>query len=278
MMTAGSPGTTWRSPNTAMATTPMTGTVASRRRPTSASIYRRWPRLTGPLPDRDVPEEGSGETQPCRHRAAVCRRLHHLAERDVHDLVVRDPLDLFRELLLPGPVGRPHPLEPEPLDLGVLRPAEPGAGAPARDARVHRRVDDVGGDPPSEEDVPAALSGRVLLGPAGDDRRPVHRLPVDREADLRHQLARHERRAVDQRDVGRVERDDRPPVVPRRLHEPGRSLEVLATGRAGRRLPGPPAGEERRARPVKPRLADDRLEVLLLVDHVEERLARRLGV
>src|SRR6266478_5344927 len=200
MMAAGSPGTTWRSPNTRMATTPMTGTVAIRRRPTSASIYRRRAWVTGPLRDRDVPEQGRREAQHARHRPAVSRRLHHLAERDVQDLVVRDPLDLLRELLLPGPVRRPHPLEPEPLDLGVLRPAEPGAGAPARDAGVHRRVDEVGGNPPGEEDVPAALSGRILLGPAGDDRRPVHRLQVDREADLRHQLARHERGAVDQRD------------------------------------------------------------------------------
>src|SRR5438132_636457 len=129
-MTAGSPGTTCRSPNTAIATTPTTGTVASRRRPTSASIYRRRAWITGPLRDRDVPEERRREAQHARHRPAVGRRLHHLAERDIQDLVVRDPLDLLRELLLPGPVRRPHPLEPEPLDLGVLRPAEPGAGAP----------------------------------------------------------------------------------------------------------------------------------------------------
>src|SRR6266404_3480169 len=130
MMAAGSPGTTWRSPNTRMATTPMTGTVAIRRRPTSASIYRRRAWVTGPLRDRDVPEQGRREAQHARHRPAVSRRLHHLAERDVQDLVVRDPLDLRRVLLLPGPAEADRGADPAGrVRRGPVHPVRPGGAA-----------------------------------------------------------------------------------------------------------------------------------------------------
>src|SRR5687767_4011487 len=102
MMTAGSPGVTCRSAKTAMATTPMTGTVATRRRRISANTRR------SPSGDRDVPEQRRDELQDAADALAVRGRQDVLAPRHVGDLVQRDLLHLLGELLALRRVGGPH--------------------------------------------------------------------------------------------------------------------------------------------------------------------------
>src|SRR5919202_3915593 len=118
MMTAGSPGVTCSSAKTAMATTPITGMVATRRRTISGTT------TSG---DRHVPEQRRRELEHAAHRLAVGGRQDPLAERHVHHLVVGDLLDLLGELLLLRAVGGARPLNLELLDASALRPAEPRA-------------------------------------------------------------------------------------------------------------------------------------------------------
>ena len=128
------------------------------------------------------------------------------------------------------------------------------------------------------EDVPAALGRRRFHGPAGHQRAPVHRLHVDLAADLLQQIARDERDRVEHRDVGRVQHHDRPAIVPGLLHELARVLEVRLGRRPGARAVLALADEVRAALPEVLRLADRRLQVLLLVRHVHQGLPGLLVV
>ena len=86
------------------------------------------------------------------------------------------------DLLLLGRIGLLGELVAQLLDRRVARPAEHGLVARGVEEAGHHRIEDVGRHPRGEEGVPAALVRRVLLGAAGDQRLPVHRLHVDLEA------------------------------------------------------------------------------------------------
>src|SRR5262247_2427596 len=110
MMTAGSPGVTCRSANTARATTPMTGMMASRRRKTSAST-----RLSRQAIDTFQNNGAMNFRMPVTFfRCAV-------GEGDL--------LNLLGQLLAPGELGRPYEFRDQLLELGDVRPAEPGRGS-----------------------------------------------------------------------------------------------------------------------------------------------------
>ena len=81
-------------------------------------------------------------------------------------------------------------------------------------------------DPRGQERVPAARVGRVLLGAAGDQRLPVHRLHVDLEAGLLQQRLRDRRELGQHLQVGRVHQHDRRAVVAGLLQQLLRLLDV----------------------------------------------------
>src|SRR5262245_34026283 len=172
MIWAGSPGVRWRSAKTVMATTPMTGMVARTRRAISSSTTGRELHL-------DVPENGGAELQHALDVLAKRARRDELPPRHVRHFVVGEELDLLGELLLLGGVRLAHPLRAELLHALAGRPAEPRALARAVDEGVDRGVDDVERRRPRVEDVPPALGRRILLGPAGHHRGPVHGVDVD---------------------------------------------------------------------------------------------------
>ncbi len=123
------------------------------------------------------------------------------------------------------------------------------------------------------EDVPAALRRRILLGAAGHDRLPVHRLQVDLEADLLQRLLADRRKLVRGEQVGRVHHHDRRAVVAALLQELARLLEIgfdqqvavaLLVGRA--------AHQRRVADPVDLGVAHLGAQEILLGDRIHRRL------
>ena len=139
---------------------------------------------------------------------------------------------------------------------------------PALRKPVDHRVEDVGRHPGRQERVPAAGSRRVLLGAARDQRLPVHRLHVDLEAGLLQQRLGDRRQVGQHLQVGRLHQHDRRAVVAGLLQQLLRLVEVgleqpvhALVGRERRA-----ADEQRLADLVVLRVADHRLEEVLLVE------------
>ena len=184
-------------------------------------------------------------------------------------------LDGVGDLLLLGRIGGAGEIVAQLFHGLVARPAERRLVAARVDEAGHHRIEDIGRDPGGEHAVPAARIGRVLLDAARDDGLPVARLHVDLEAALFHQRFR-DRGEVGQRgEVGRVQQHDRRAVVVGFLQQLARLGEV----RFEQAL-HPLLGRERIAAHehgladlVVLRIADRRLEEVLLIEGVEQRLA-----
>ena len=122
---------------------------------------------------------------------------------------------------------------------------------------------------------PPGLGG-LLLGAARDDRLPVHRLHVDLEAGLLHQLTSRPARGWSAR-AGRSSASARPACrrsplpsgarAPSGSSNSSRPCHALVGGERGA------ADEHRLADLVVGRVADHRVEEVLLVERVPERLA-----
>src|SRR5438445_8404363 len=275
MMAAGSPAVRRSSEKTTTATTAMTGIVARRRRPMYGSIpYGRVSSLLG-----DVPEDRHRGLDDAVDALARRRRQVPLAERDVGRILRLPHLHRLRDGLLPGRIGLARELIAQALDLLVARPAEHGLVAGGVHEAHHDGIEDVGGDPGGEERVPAAGGRRLLFRAPGDQRLPVHRDHVHLEAALLEERLGHRPEVGEHGEVGGVHQHDRRAVVARFLQQRPGLFEVRlqqpleALGARQRRA----AREERLADLVVGRIADDRLEEVLLVEGVEDGLAD-LGV
>src|SRR5260370_37569400 len=104
-----------------MATTPMTGMVAIRRRTIYENTRYRPPRTLRLL---HVPEEHHGCHDHALEVAPIGRGDHEHAGPHVGYALERLGLDLLRDLLLRGKVGRLEPLADQRLDVEILRPAQ----------------------------------------------------------------------------------------------------------------------------------------------------------
>src|SRR5262249_21695087 len=156
------------------------------------------------LRDLHVPEDRRGELKDPLDLLAEGRRRKPLAPRHEGHLVEGDLLDLLGELLAPRLIRRTDPVDGELVELGDLRPAEPGGRARARDAEVNGWIDDGGRRPPGVQDVPAATVRRLLASTSDEDFRPVHRLELDPEAHGLEPRACHGSRTFQVRLVGGV--------------------------------------------------------------------------
>src|SRR5262249_30061636 len=123
-----------------------------------------------------VPEERCSELQDISDVGSECCWLDPFSPRDVRDLTESNLLDFLRELLACCFVTRAHPSGNELLKLRDVRPPEPGARTGARHCEVDSRIHDVGGLPPSVQQIPTTPIGWLLARPCNQVRRPVHRL------------------------------------------------------------------------------------------------------
>src|SRR6266478_8193336 len=97
------------------------------------------------LGDPHVPENRRSELEDVPDVLSEGRRLEPFSPRHVRHFAESDLLDLVGELLPFRLIGRAHPVRDELLELRDVRPAEPGARARARYAKVDGGIDDVRG-------------------------------------------------------------------------------------------------------------------------------------
>src|SRR6266545_1260138 len=226
MMAAGSPVVSRRSMKTVIATTAMTGMVATSRRAMYPSMVRGQitagrrgirssssaseRRLRSGTPPRltllllDVPEDGDRRLHHAAHVLAHRDRAEPVAERDVRRVLRGTDLDRLGDLLLLRGIRLSRELVAQALDLLVAGPAEHGLLARGVQEPHHHGVQDVGRDPRGEEGVPAARRRRILLRAPGHERLPVHRLHVDLEAALLEERLGDGRQVVQHREIRRV--------------------------------------------------------------------------
>src|SRR5262245_17952061 len=232
------------------------------------------------LSDLYVPENRRSELEHIPDVLAEGARLDPFSPRHVRHFAQSDLLNLIGELLAFRFIGRAHPVSHELLDLRDIGPAEPGARACARQAKVDGGIGDVRRMPPREKQVPATLRGRLLACSRDQVCRKIHRLENDLEADRFQSLARDNRCGVKERNVGDMKHHDRLAIVARILHELPRSCEVVLHDWFGTYTRGirAAAGKYRIASSVILRLSDGPSQICDLVHHVEQCLARLLVV
>src|SRR5262245_18844011 len=152
MMAAGSPVVRRRSRNTKVATTAMTGMVATRRR--AMYWYSKGRGLAALL--LHVPEHGHGRGDVALHVLADGGTLVPLTDVDMGRILRHAHLHGLGDGLELGGVVLAGELVAQALDLLVARPAEHGLVAPRVEVGRHHGVQDVGGHPRGEARVPAA--------------------------------------------------------------------------------------------------------------------------
>src|SRR5436190_8338063 len=210
------------------------------------------------LGDLHVPENRRAELENIPDVFPDGGRLEPFSPRHVGHFAESDPLDLVGEVLLFWLVGCARPVGYERLELGDVRPTEPGTRLGARQSKVNRGIDDVSGLKIRMEQVPPALVGRLLERAYEEARRPIHRPEDYLEADRFQPLPRDDRGGVEVRPVGDLEHDDRVAFVTRLSDELPSLCEVMLHHRPGvnRRCVGAAASEYRIAGTVVLRLSD----------------------
>src|SRR5262249_4599670 len=121
-----------------------------------------------------VPEERCSELQDIPDVGSECCWLDPFSPRDVRELAEGNLLDFVRDLLASCFIARAHPSRDELLKLRDVRPTEPGSWTGARHREVNGWIHDVGGLPPSVQQIPTTLIGWLLARPCNQVRRPVH--------------------------------------------------------------------------------------------------------
>src|SRR5262249_4577547 len=238
------------------------------------------PRVSAPLTDRHVPEQGCRELQYALDVSSEGRRHVPLAPRHIRHLVEGDLLNLGGEQFALDRIPRSYPFRDQPFELRNVGPPGPSALPGARNREVHRRADHVRRRKESVENVPATLGWRLLTLPHDQAGRPVHFPELDFEADGLEALTRHLRSACEEGIVDLLNDDHRPTVVARITHELPRLVEVVLHDWLGPSVRGIGAatGIDGVAGSVVLGLADGQVKIGHLVHHVEQRLARLLVV
>src|SRR5262249_9097204 len=101
------------------------------------------PRVSAPLADRHVPEQGCRELQYALDVSSEGRRHVPLAPRHIGHLVEGDLLNLGGVLFALDGIPRSYPFRDQPLQLGTAGPAGTSARPGARNREVHRRANHV---------------------------------------------------------------------------------------------------------------------------------------
>src|SRR5262245_44744053 len=196
--TAGSPGASLRIKNTITATIAITGNAESRRRTTYEPMAdRRSVRLL------DVPIVDARSRQHPRKGRPIRDRRLPLTKGNVGHQSKGARLYLVRQILLFfDSAGHFKGVDQVLMGL-VARPADPGLLAIGVDRRIAQRNGDVGCVPPGMKSVPSTFRRRALVVSPGSDGRPIHRLQLDVEPRLAHQLCAYQGRIGHHLQVGR---------------------------------------------------------------------------
>ena len=173
--------------------------------------------------------------------------------------------------------GGQRPVVAQLLVQVVLGPAEPAGLAIGGVGDEADRIVEALARAPGDEDVPAALGDRLLDRAPGDDRAPVGGGELGIDAGLLQPLGNEQRGIVHEGDVGRLQDDDRAAVVAgllEQLRGLGDVLPALEPVGIDIALHQAGAGKQRSAGAVVFRVAEHRLEDVLLLDEVQHGLAR----
>lgn len=157
-----------------------------------------------------------------------------------------------------------------------LSASQKSLGAATVQHRIVKRRHDFRHNPVGEEHVPATLSHRLLRGAASDERLPVHGLKFDVEARTPQRSRRHDGLGLDGHDVGWLKDDNGSSVVTGLLEECLCAFHIARAGQAfrtGQCFKRRTAAEDGAADGVVVRIADQRVENILLVHRFESSLA-----